>query len=125
MKQVGIGTRVINFLVDTILIAIIAYFIAKWYRFYVYFYGYKGHNFAFFFWSTLVVYYTFFEAIFTRTPGKFLSYSKVVSSNGKRPNILQVLVRSLVRVTIIDLFFQPLLNKTLHDYLSKTDVVEV
>ncbi|MDI9366041.1 MAG: RDD family protein [Flavobacterium sp.] len=125
MKRVGIGTRVINFLVDTILIAIIAYFIAKGYRFYVYYYGYKGHNFAIFFWGTLLVYYTFFEAIFTRTPGKFLSYSKVVSSNGKRPNILQILVRSLVRITIIDMFFQPLLDKTLHDYLSKTDVVEV
>lgn len=125
MRQVGIGTRVINFLVDTILIAIIAYFIAKGYRFYVYYYGYKGHNFAFFFWCTLFVYYTLFEAIFARTPGKFLSYSKVVSSNGKRPNILQVLVRSLIRITVIDLFFQPFLDKTLHDYLSKTDVVEV
>lgn len=125
MRQVGIGTRVINFLVDTILIAIIAYFIAKGYRFYVYYYGYKGHNFAFFFWCTLFVYYTLFEAIFARTPGKFLSYSKVVSSNGKRPNILQVLVRSVIRITVIDLFFQPFLDKTLHDYLSKTDVVEV
>lgn len=125
MRQVGIGSRVINFLVDTILIAIIAYFIGQGYRFYVYYYGYKGHNFAFFFWCTLFVYYTFFEAIFARTPGKFLTYSKVVNNIGKKPNILQVLVRSLVRFTIIDLFFQPFLDKTLHDYLSKTDVVEV
>jgi uncharacterized RDD family membrane protein YckC len=125
MRQVGIGSRVINFLVDTILIAVIAYFIGKGYRFYVYYYGYKGHNYAFFFWCTLFVYYTFFEAIFARTPAKFLTYSKVVTNNGKKPNILQVLVRSLIRITIIDVFFQPFLNKTLHDYLSKTDVVEV
>jgi uncharacterized RDD family membrane protein YckC len=126
MKQVGIGTRVINFLVDTILIALLALLVSRWYNWYVFYFHFTGRNYAIFFWATLFVYYTFFEAIFARTPGKFLSYSKVVTNTGKKPNILWVLVRSLARLTIIDLFFQPFLNnKTLHDYLSKTDVVEV
>ncbi len=125
MRQVGIGTRVINFLVDTICIALLALLISRWYNWYVMYYRYTPFNYAIFFWSTLFVYYTFFEAIFGRTLGKFVSYSKVVTNAGKKPNILWILVRSLARLTIIDLFFQPFLNnKTLHDYLSKTNVVE-
>jgi hypothetical protein len=57
--------------------------------------------------------------------GKLASYSKVVNNAGKRPNILQILIRSLIRLTIIDMFFIPFLDKTLHDYCSKTNVVEV
>ena len=125
MKQVGIGTRVLNFLVDTILVALLALLVSRWYNWYVFYFGWRGRNYAWFFWATLFVYYTFFESIFARTPGKFLSYSKVVTLNGKKPNILWILLRSLVRLTLIDLFFQPFLGKTLHDYLSKTDVVEV
>ena len=125
MKQVGIGTRVLNFLVDTILVALLALLVSRWYNWYVFYFGWRGRNYAWFFWVTLFVYYTFFESIFARTPGKFLSYSKVITLNGKKPNILWILLRSLVRLTLIDLFFQPFLGKTLHDYLSKTDVVEV
>ncbi len=125
MKQVGIGTRVLNFLVDTMLVALLALLVSRWYNWYVFYFGWRGRNYAWFFWATLFGYYTFFESIFARTPGKFLSYSKVVTLNGKKPNILWILLRSLVRLTLIDLFFQPFLGKTLHDYLSKTDVVEV
>ena len=125
MQQVGLGTRVLNFLVDTILVALIALLASRWYNWYVFYYGWRGRNYSWFFWGTLCVYYTFFEAIFARTPGKFLSYSKVVTSKGKKPNVLWIVLRSLVRLTLIDLFFQPFLGKTLHDYLSKTDVVEI
>ena len=125
MRQVGIGSRVINFLVDTLLIFLLALLVSRWYNWYVFYYGFKGRNYAWFFWPTLFVYYTIFEGIFARTPGKFFTYSKVVTSTGKKPNILWILLRSLIRLTLIDLFFQPFLGKTLHDYISKTDVVEV
>jgi hypothetical protein len=36
-----------------------------------------------------------------------------------------VLLRSLLRLTIIDAFFIPFLERPLHDALSKTRVVEV
>ena len=125
MRQVGIGSRVINFLVDTLLISLLALLLSRWYNWYVFYYGFKGRNYAWFFWGTLFVYYAIFEAIFARTPGKLLTYSKVVTATGKKPNVLWILLRSLVRLTLIDLFFQPFLGKTLHDYISKTDVVEV
>jgi uncharacterized RDD family membrane protein YckC len=65
-----------------------------------------------------------FESIFSRTPGKWLSLSKVVNKNGKKATFLQIVLRSLARLTIIDCFFIPFLDKTLHDFISKTEVVE-
>ena len=124
MQIVGIGTRVLNFLVDTIIIAIISMFSFHGWNLYVMFYGYPGFNFWWFFSGTLVIYYLVFEFIFCRTPGKWLSYSKVVDRQGKRPSFGKILLRSITRLTLIDMFFIPFLDKTLHDYFSRTEVVE-
>lgn len=124
MKNVGIGTRVLNFVVDTLLIFLISYFAYRGNSFYVYYYHTEGVPWYYFFWGTMVVYYLLFELIFSRTPGKWLSVSKVVNMQGKRPAFWQIVVRSFARLIIIDSFFIPFLDKTLHDYLSKTAVVE-
>lgn len=73
----------------------------------------------------MFVYYIFFEGIFKRTPGKWLSLSKVVNKSAGKPAFWRILIRSLIRLTIIDCFFIPFLDKPLHDYLSGTEVVEV
>jgi uncharacterized RDD family membrane protein YckC len=125
MRQVGDGTRVLNFLVDTLIIFILAYAGYKTWNWYVLYWGYTYYNFGWFFSSSLFVYYTFFEAIWKRTPGKWISYSKVVTLQGKKPSLLRILVRSIVRLTIIDLFFIPVFGKPLHDKLSGTILVEV
>jgi uncharacterized RDD family membrane protein YckC len=125
MKLVGIGTRVINFLVDTIVVFTIAYIAAKVNKYYAFQHRMIYVNFGYVFFASLFVYYFFCEAFFARTLGKLASFSKVVNNEGKRPNILQVLIRSAIRLTVIDMFFIPFLDKTLHDYCSKTNVVEV
>ena len=125
MKTVGDGTRVLNFLADTLLIFILAYFGFKIWNWYVLYWKYKPYNFGWFFFGILFIYYTFFEALFSRTPGKWLTYSKVVNAAGKKPALGWILIRSLVRLILIDMFFIPFLGKPLHDYLSKTDVVEI
>ncbi len=125
MKQVGIGTRVINFVVDTLVIFVLSFAAYKGWAFYAFYYGILFIPFYYFFWAILVIYYLFFESIFKRTPGKWLSLTKVVNKNGGRPSFLQILLRSFVRIIFIDCFFIPFLNKTLHDYLSGTEVVEV
>jgi uncharacterized RDD family membrane protein YckC len=125
MRQVGDGTRVLNFFVDTLLIFLLAYGASKTWNWYVLYWGYPFYNFGWFFFGGMFVYYTFFEAIWKRTPGKWLSYSKVVNEQGKRASFGQVLIRSLVRLTIIDMFFIPVFGKPLHDKLSKTILVEV
>ncbi len=131
MKQVGIGTRILNFIVDCLVILLISYIISKvndWYaeQFKIQNVPFKYQfQFGYLFFTVLFFYYTLFELIFGRTIGKFLSFSKVVNSQNKKPNFFQIIIRSIVRLTIIDMFFIPFLDKTLHDYLSKTNVVEI
>ncbi len=124
MRTVGDGTRILNFLVDTLIIFTISYFSYKAWNWYVIYWGYKYYSFPWYFFGAMFVYYSFFEGIFARTPGKWISYSRVVNGAGKKPFLGWILVRSLVRLTIIDMFFIPFLGKPLHDYLSRTAVVE-
>lgn len=124
MKQVGDGTRILNFLIDTLIVFAIAYFSYKAWMWYVMYWGYRPYQFGWFFAIALMTYYTFFEGLFARTPGKWFTFSRVVTGNAKRPNIIAVLVRSLARLTIIDLFFIPFIGRPLHDYLSGTYVVQ-
>lgn len=125
MNKVGIGTRILNFLIDTLVIFVITYIVFKVRNWYVLYYHVRYFSFGWFFLGVLFIYYSFFEILFGRTPGKWFSYSKVVDQKGNKPSPAVILVRSLVRLILIDMFFIPFLDKPLHDYLSKTDVVEV
>lgn len=124
MKKVGDGTRILNFMVDGLLVFILTFFAFRVWNFYVVNWYFKPINFWWFIAATVFVYYTLFEALFARTPGKWLSATKVVTLDGRRPSILAVLVRSLMRLTVIDFLFIAVFEKPLHDQLSKTMVVE-
>ncbi len=125
MKKVGIGTRTLNFIVDTLIIFLLSFLAYRGWAFYVFYYQIIFIPFYYFFWSILFLYYILFESLFSRTPGKWLSMSKVVNKKGEKASFLQILLRTMARLTIIDCFFIPFLDKTLHDYVSKTEVVEV
>jgi hypothetical protein len=107
-----------------VIITVIAMLLIKWYNWYVMFWRYRPLNFGWFFFGTALVYYTLLEGIFCKTPGKWFTHSRVATLSGKKPNFFVILWRSLLRLTIIDLFFGPFLNGPLHDYSSKTTVVE-
>jgi len=124
MRKAGFGIRVLNFIVDTLIVFGITYGINTWWDFYVMYWHYPFIAFYTFFFGLIFIYYTFFEAIFKRSPAKWLTISKVVNKQGDKPAFWQILIRSLIRITIIDCFFIPFLDKPLHDYLSKTEVVE-
>jgi uncharacterized RDD family membrane protein YckC len=124
MNEVGIGSRVINFIVDTLIIWLISYLLFKWYNFYVYYYSFQSYQFYLFFYATLFIYYFIFESLFSRSPAKWITLTQVRSANGKRPAWYQVLLRCILRLTIIYPFFIPFLHRPLHDALSKTRVVE-
>lgn len=126
MKTVGIGTRVLNFLIDTGCIFILSYIAFKTWNWYLFFYEFStSYNFGWFFFATLFIFYCFFEAIFNRTPGKWFTLSKVISINGEKPSFAQIIIRSFLRIIIIDAFFVPFYNKPLHDLLTKTEIIEV
>ena len=124
LKYTGIGTRVLNFFIDTILLALLAILLFRLNNWYVFYYKTTYYNFGWFFFGSSFIYYNILEGIFARTPGKWFSHTKVVNQKGYKPNFISIVIRSLVRLTVIDMFFIPFLNKTLHDYLSKTEVVE-
>lgn len=123
--QAGIGTRVLNFLVDTILIAILSIGLMKYWKFYVFYYHIPHYNFWVFFFVVLFVYYMLLESLWGRTPGKWFSFTKVVDASGNKPSVVAIFVRSLVRLIPIDIFFIPFIGVPLHDYLSKTTLKEV
>src|SRR4051812_6590949 len=124
MNESGIGSRVINFLVDTTVIFGISFGLYEWHNFYVRFWSFKYFPFYVFFFGFMFIYYTLFELITSRTLGKYLSLTIVRNAAGGRPAFYQILVRSLLRLTIISPFFIPVLGRPLHDALSKTRVVE-
>jgi hypothetical protein len=129
MKKVGDGTRVLNFLVDTLLYWILAILLYKWWNFHVLYWGYMHLNFGWFFFGSLFIYYFIFESLFAKTPAKWLTGCRVVSNKSTLDNTIkssvgQILVRSIARLILIDPFFIPFLGTTLHDYLSGTMVVE-
>lgn len=128
MKEVGTGTRVINFIVDSILAALLAFGAFNWWDFYVYYYGIQYIPFYYFLAAVTFLYYLFFEAIFSRTPGKWLSLSKVVNAKGAKPSFGQIIIRCAMRIigfVIFDSILLSFKNKTLHDYVSKTNVIEI
>jgi len=103
-NRVGDGTRILNFLIDGILVFILSYAAFKYWNFYVRYWHFKYINFWWFVAADLFIYYSFFEIIWARTPGKWFSGSKVVNEQGGLPNIWQVLGRSLIRIIPIDFF---------------------
>jgi len=125
MKTVGTGTRALNFLIDTILVFLMGYIIKKAWDWHVYYYSYRPYNFGWFFAVAIIIYYVFFESLFARTPGKWVSQTKVINAKGRKPGFFSILIRTLVRLTVIDMFFIPFMDKPLHDYLSKTKLIEV
>lgn len=125
MRTVGDGTRTLNFLVDTLLVFVLAMIAFRTWNWYVYYWRFTPFNFGWFFFGSAFVYYTVFEALTQRTPGKWLSKSRVVYVSGKKPSFFSIVLRSLARITVIDLFFSPFLGMPLHDYISKTRVIAV
>lgn len=124
MKTAGDGTRTLNFLVDTALIFLVSLLLMRIWNWYVVYWDYMPLNYGWFFFGFLFVYYFVWESITARTPGKMVSLTRVVTLKGTRPALWQIFIRSLVRLFLPDLFFLPFLGVTLHDYVSKTRVVQ-
>ncbi len=124
MKKVGDGTRILNFLIDGFLVFFLSFTTFKYWNFYVVNWHFKPINFWWFIAGVLLVYYSFFEIIWARTPGKWVSGSKVVNQQGGRPSVWQILGRSILRLIVIDFFFNAFWGKPLHDQWTSTEVIE-
>jgi uncharacterized RDD family membrane protein YckC len=122
-QTIGEGTRIMHFLIDTIFICILSYFIYGWYNFYVFFWHFMPFRYGYFFFATTWVYAFLFELIFCQTPAKMFTHTKVVSTNGKRPNPVQFFIRATLRTLLITMFGMAWNDQPLHDTFSKTKLV--
>ena len=122
-QTIGEGTRIMNFFLDTIFICILSYFIYKWYNFYAYYGYFKPVRYGYFFFATTWGYTFLFELLFCRTIAKMISKTKVISTNGKRPNIFQFLIRATLRTSLVTMVGLAWNDQPLHDTFSKTVLV--
>jgi len=72
--------------------------------------------------SMMFAYYTFFEGIWARTPGKFLFGTRVEDEDGGKPSIGQVMGRTLCRFIPFEAF-SFFGERGWHDSIPKTRVV--
>lgn len=124
LKYTGVGTRALNFAIDTLFVFLIAFLAFKVYKWYYFYYRISYFNFGWFFAAAILVYYIPLETFFSKTPGKWFTQTRVSNQKGFKAGFGAIVLRSLIRITIIDMFFIPFLDKPLHDYLSKTEVVQ-
>lgn len=71
------------------------------------------------------LYFTFFESLWQKTPGKWVSGVKVVTYDGQKPTLGRIMIRSLARAIPFESFSFLLSRYPVgwHDALSKTMVV--
>lgn len=122
-QTIGEGTRIMNFFLDTIFICFLSYFIYEWYNFYVYYWHFMPFRYGYFFFATTWVYTFLLELLFCKTIAKMITKTKVISTNGKRPNIFQFLIRATLRTSLVTMFGLAWNDQPLHDTFSKTVLV--
>ena len=67
-------------------------------------------------------YYFTFELILNKTPGKYLTKTKVVNLKGQKPYLKALIFRTICRLTPIDIF-SFVFGTGLHDNCSGTTVI--
>jgi uncharacterized RDD family membrane protein YckC len=69
-------------------------------------------------------YYAIMEIKFQKTIGKFITKTKVVKIDGNKPNVSEIIIRTICRLIPFDGISYLFVKNGLHDYLSKTKVIK-
>ena len=72
-----------------------------------------------------LLYYIFWESIFGRTIGKFITGTKVIDFDEKKPSLRRIIIRSLSRIIPFDAISFLFSEDGWHDSISKTYVINV
>ena len=74
----------------------------------------------------IILYYVLFESIWSKTPAKFITKTKVITEYGEKPNVKNVFIRTLVRFVPFEAlsFLGPERPRGWHDNWSKTIVID-
>lgn len=76
-----------------------------------------------YFFFLYVMFYALFEHFFGKTPGKFLTKTKVVKKDGSKPTFCNILGRNAARLIPLDSLSYLFSNRGWHDQISDTYVV--
>lgn len=117
----GISLRFVNFLLDTSLFLVMMMIF-----FFIFREEIDRENVK---WISLVSYFSYyflFEYISGRTPGKYFTGSKVVSTSNAGQNLLlQIVLRTLMRFIPIDILSYLFSCRGLHDIISGTTLIKL
>jgi uncharacterized RDD family membrane protein YckC len=70
-----------------------------------------------------LAYYTGFEYVFSKTPGKFMTKTRVVNKSGNKPEFIRLLIRGICRLIPFDDVSYLLDKRGWHDQISGTYVI--
>jgi len=79
--------------------------------------------FIIYFFVLYVLYHLIFEFIFGKTPAKFITGTKVIDINGRKPNFKTLLIRNVCRLIPFDAISFLISDRGWHDSISKTFVI--
>jgi len=73
-----------------------------------------------------LLYYVIFESIWSKTPAKFITRTKVITEYGEKPGLKTIFIRTLVRFVPFETFsfLSPERPRGWHDRWSKTIVID-
>jgi uncharacterized RDD family membrane protein YckC len=123
---VGSGIRFLNFIIDffvwlilaTIISIIIGLFVQPTDQGIIQIFGYI------LIFGTFIGYYAIMEIKFQKTIGKFITKTKVVKMNGEKPENSDIISRTFCRLIPFDRISFLFVKNGIHDFLSKTKVVQ-
>jgi uncharacterized RDD family membrane protein YckC len=123
---VGSGIRFLNFIIDffvwlilaTIISFIIGLFVQPTDQRIIQIFGYI------LIFGTFIGYYAIMEIKFQKTIGKFITKTKVVKMNGEKPENSDIISRTFCRLIPFDRISFLFVKNGIHDFLSKTKVVQ-
>jgi len=112
MKGIDKSTRLLNFLVDSLVIMMVTIVIT-----YVMIFNVPELTF----YLVYLLYYIVFESMNGRTLGKIVSKTIVVKRNGEKPSVFRIIFRTLLRFFPLDnLSYLFGFEQGIHDHLSGT-----
>lgn len=133
VKTIKTSQRFFHYLIDYLIISLIIYgiqFLSNLVGNYVKINSFNIFSITSFFsfpvLFTTATYYLFFEFLFQKTPGKFITKTVVIDEYGNKPEFKTILIRSMIRYVPFDALSCLGDNESYgwHDKWSKTWVVD-
>jgi uncharacterized RDD family membrane protein YckC len=126
-EQARLIVRFLNFLIDSVIFGILSFIVVS--LLVRYHSALQVYNIGFLRFTAFLIYFLYYficESVFSATPGKLITKSRLVENKTfLRPSILKIFVRTLCRFIPLEAFsiFFTSNNLVWHDILSKTIVI--